>query len=155
MASLFVPTPASRALPVIFNVDGVVGAFPAENKREDVLLVHFALAVIAKFPFPETPPAIISAAKAVKVTGVIDDATIVAIRTYQQDYKREKPGTIVDGRVSPARGSYRYGTGLWTISYLNRSMQQRNVGIWPRIDRIAGCPTELQQMVTRTVTGTP
>jgi hypothetical protein len=33
-------------------------------------------------------------------------------------------------------------------------MQNQHLDIWPRIDRIPGCPPELRAMVIRTVGGT-
>ena len=154
MAHLFAPQPSDPELPVFFNVDGVVGAAPAQNKREDVLLVQFAFTVIAATPLSTSNPLVIQAAKAVTLSGVADPATINAIRTFQESRKSKSgPGTVVDGRVSPAKGGYSYGGGLWTIAHLNESLQDRNIKIWPRIDQIAGCPGELQQMVVRTVQG--
>lgn len=156
MAHLLAPQPPLPELPVFFNVDGVVGAPQAQNKREDVLLVQFAFKLIADSPFPGTPPrspALLAAAKAVQVTGTIDAATINAIRVRQQDNKKINPATVVDGRVSPAKGGYRYGAA-WTIALLNDAIQDRHVDIWPRIDKIPGCPEELKQMVIRTVAGT-
>jgi len=153
MAHLFVPQPTLIALPVFFNVDGVVGAPPAQNKREDVLLVQFAFTVIANSPNPKTDPKVLEAAKAVKLTGVADPATIAAIRTLQEASKKQSSGKVVDGRVSPAKVGYSYGGGTWTIANLNNSMQGRNINIWPRIDKIPGCPGELKSMVIRTVAG--
>jgi hypothetical protein len=60
----------------------------------------------------------------------------------------------VDGRVSPAKGGIWYGPGaIWTIADLNGVFQRRLKNIWPRIDRIAGCPGELKEMVRREVLG--
>jgi hypothetical protein len=42
---------------------------------------------------------------------------------------------------------------MWTIVILNNSMQESFVDIWPRIDKIPGCPAELKQMVMRQVAG--
>ena len=47
MAHLLAPQQSKPTLPVFFNVDGVVGAAPAVNNREDVLLVQFAFTVMA------------------------------------------------------------------------------------------------------------
>jgi hypothetical protein len=155
MAHLLAPQPPIPQLPVFFNVDGVVGAAPAQNKREDVLLVQFAFKVIADNPLSGTGPAILAAAKGVTVTGTMDQPTINAIRVFQEDFKKDNPAQVVDGRVSPAKGGYFYGPGAaWIITHLNNALQDRNVDIWPRLDKIKGCPSELQQMVTRTVAGT-
>jgi hypothetical protein len=40
------------------------------------------------------------------------------------------------------------------IVHLNKMVQFQHLDIWPRIDRIPSCPTELRAMVTRTVGGT-
>lgn len=155
MAHLLAPQGSLPTLPVFFNVDGVVGAAPAMNKREDVLLVQFAFTIIAANPTPDSSPEFRQAVSTVQVTGTIDNATINAIRATQTEVKRKgQTATVVDGRVSPAKGGYAYGEGTWTIVHLNESMQDRNIKIWPRIDQIATCPAELKQMVVRTVQGT-
>jgi len=154
MAHLLAPKKPDPTLPVFFNVDGVVGAAPAQNKREDVLLVQFGFKILADSPRPGTPPALLAAARAVRVTGVSDAPTVTAIRSLQQSLKEGAAGTVVDGRVSPARSDYSYGAGLWSIVQLNEFIQGRNVDLWPRIDKVPGCPDELKQMVIRTVAGT-
>jgi hypothetical protein len=151
MAHLFVPTPYQEELPVFFNVDGAVGAQPAKNNREDVLLIQFAFQVIANNPIATTHPDFLAACKQVKITGVIDPQTIHAIR--QMQLKNSMPGAIADGRVSPAKVGVSYGESTYSIAILMNSLQNRNVDLWPRIDKIPGCPTELQAMVKRTVAG--
>ena len=151
MANFVAPKVPDPELPVFFNVNGVVGAQPAQNLREDVLLVQFAFQVIGNTAISTSNQDVIAAAKQVKVTGFIDQPTINAIMTMQRAGRNKNQ--VADGRVSPAKGEYSYGGALWTIVHLNSSMQQRNVDIWPRIDKIPGCPPELKQMVTRTVAG--
>lgn len=147
MAHLFVPQPTMVDLPVFFNVDGVVGAQPAQNNREDVLLVQFAFNVLFKAGRTEFA--------GVSVTGIIDTPTIQAIRTFQQHFVEKGSHATVDGRVSPAKVGYSYGGGgFWTIVFLNNEIQDRNTSLWPRIDNISGCPVELKAMVKRTVVGT-
>ena len=147
------PQQSKATLPVFFNVDGVVGAAPAANKREDVLMVQFYFTVIAAQPLSAAGTEFYTAAKAVKMTGTIDPATINAIRAMQTEVKKQQTGTVVDGRISPAQGGYGYGSGLFAITHLNESVQHRHVDSWPRIDKIPGCPPELKQMVVRTVQG--
>ncbi|MBL8177053.1 MAG: hypothetical protein JNK48_20435 [Bryobacterales bacterium] len=151
MAHLFIPNPYEEQLPVFFNVDAPVGAYPAANNREDVLLVQFAMTVIANNPVHTTHPDFLAAAKQVKTTGFIDQPTINAIR--QMQLKNSMPGAIADGRVSPAKGGASYGESTYSIAILMNSLQNRNVDIWPRIDKIPGCPAELAAMVKRTVAG--
>jgi hypothetical protein len=155
MAHLLVPRHGDPSIPVFFNVDEAVGAAPAANRREDVLLVQFAFHVIARWPTAHTDAAVLTAARAVQVTGVIDATTIAAIRAHQ-DAKRRRGGVgvVIDGRVSPARG-YAYGAdAYWTIAHLNLSMRNRFMDLWPRIDKVPGCPAGLREMVLRTVAGT-
>jgi hypothetical protein len=154
MAHLFIAQPTIVELPVFFNVDGVVGASPAMNNREDVLLVQFAFQMIARHTKPNREE-LQAVARTVKITGTADIATINAIVALQHfaKTKQGRTGQIVDGRVSPAKG-YSYGAGFyWTIVYLNDAIQDFHVDIWPRIDKIPGCPPELQAMVFRTVAG--
>lgn len=154
MAHLMAPHPSKATLPVFFNVDGVVGAAPAANKREDVLLVQFFFTLIAAQPLSVGGTEFYAAVKAVKMTGSIDPVTIAAIRAMQSEVKKHQQGTIVDGRISPAHGYGYGGGGLFAITHLNESVQHRHVDNWPRIDRIGGCPAELKQMVVRAVQGT-
>ena len=152
MASLLAPQTPAAEMPVYFNVDATVGAAPAENRREDVLLVQFYCSLISKGTSTLTAEERASF-DAVKVTGVVDAETIAAIRAAQMKMKKQQPGTVVDGRVSPAKGGYNYGGGFWTIASLNSVVHKDNMNTWPRIDKIAGCPAEIQQMVKRTLVG--
>lgn len=157
MAHLLAPQRSLPTLPVFFSVDGVVGAQPAQNSREDVLFVQFAFTVIAKSPQPDASPQFKQAVSAVKLTGQADAETVNAIIATQQETQSRsggQSGTVVDGRVSPAKAGYSYGVGFYTIVHLNESIQGRHTKLWPRIDQIPGCPAELQQMVIRTVQGT-
>jgi len=154
MAQLLIPQPPDLELPVFFNVDGVVGAQPAQNLTEDVLLVQFFLSQIARTPRATTPPELVAACKAViPSNGTIDDATIRAIRVFQQEMKKQSPVQIVDARVSPSRGSTTFGAALFTIVVLNKAVRTRILDIWPRIDKIEKCPLDLKKMVGRELVG--
>ena len=151
---LMAPRPSFAELPVFYNVEGVVGAPPAENRREEVMFVQFVFTVMAKNPLPTTPAPLLNAAKAVHLTGVCDPMTIAAIRAFQEDMKKDTPQQIVDGRVSPVRSGYTYsGKAGWIIIHMNDALQNRHVDLWPRIDKIPGCPGELVEMVRRNVAG--
>ena len=68
MAYLFAPRPSFRELPVFYNVEGAVGATPAMNLREDVLLVQFILSFIVKAPKPTYTPQMIAACKLISIS---------------------------------------------------------------------------------------
>ena len=107
MAHLVAPQPTQQPLPVFFNVDGVVGAAPAQNKREDVLLVQF---ICKRRAARDTNAARKKIYEAVQVTGTMDTATTNAIEAWQKQMREESsPGQVVDKRVSPAKGAYLYG----------------------------------------------
>jgi hypothetical protein len=142
------------AIPVYYNIDGAVGAAPAANHREDVLLVQFAFAAMAASPMPDTTMEFYRAICEVRPTGTIDQATINAIKALQIEVKKVKPDTMVNGRVSPANVNCCGGGSAFTIKSLNESVQHGHIDLWPRIDKIPGCPLELKQMVVRTVQGT-
>lgn len=153
MAHLLTPKPAHAALPVFFNVDGVVGERPAENRQEDVFLVQFLINLVGSTPTAKTEPELVAAFRRVSVTGTIDQATIDAIRAYQQIRRNtDGPSQVVDGRISPARG-YQFGSALYTIVLFNDMVQNRNTDIWPRIDKLPNCPGPLRTMVEREVVG--
>lgn len=152
MAFLCAPQPSRIELPVFYNVQGVVGAAPAQNLPEDVLFVQFAFETMGKRPVATSTPEFIEACKKVRVTGTIDKETIDAIRVFQT--KHSTANAIVDGRVSPASSGYFYGpAGVYAIVAINDALQNRFIDIWPRIDKIPGCPAALSEMVIRTVAG--
>ena len=154
MANLVAPLQANPELPVFFNVDGVVGAAPAANNREDVLLVQFILKSVGEKPQEKMTPEEIAVFKAVNVTGVCDAPTINAIKLVQRKKHSVNPSIVVDGRVSPARGgTYSYGGGVWTIAIINDLMQDKNTEVWPRIDLMPNCPPEVRAMVKRACVG--
>lgn len=152
MAYLSAPQPPRIELPIFFNVQGVVGAAPAQNMMEDVALVQFAFETMGKNPVATSKPEFIAACKKVKVTGMIDQETIDAIRIFQA--KQSTDAAIVDGRVSPAKSGYFYGPGgMYAIVAINDALQNRFKDLWPRIDKLPGCPAVLVEMVERTVGG--
>ena len=148
MAHLVASKRSSSNLPAFFNLDGDVGAQPAENHREDVLLVQFAFAAMASDPPPDTSKEFFVAAAAVRPTGNMDMATINAIKAMQIELRTLKPKVQVDGRLRPAKAEDGESD---TIIDLNESIQIRNTGVWPRIDKIAGCPMELKSLGLRAV----
>jgi len=150
MAHLLAPQPPNPEIPIFFNVDQVVGQPPASNLREDIILVQFLY--VALGPHLVRDLDLKNAAMQVRCTGVMDQATLTAIKVHQQSLRLQNPGVVVDGRVSPAKG-YNYGGITWLIVVLNEAVQHYYLDIWPRIDQIPGCPNEIWGLVIRTVQG--
>jgi hypothetical protein len=80
----------------------------------------------------------------VQITGVSDADTIDGIRAAQEHIRQSRPGTIVDGRVSPARGYEYGGGGGWIIVFLNMQIRLRFSDIWPRLQDLVDCPPQLR-----------
>ena len=149
---ILAPRPPNPELPIFFNVDGVVGESPSRNLVEDVLFVQFVFRFVADHPVHVTTPGLLQILNAVQPSGQIDDETIAAIRATQEAFRSRTPGVIVDGRVSPAHG-YIYGGAAWTIVDYNNILQEQCKDVWPRLDKLQGCPSLLAAAVVRTVVG--
>lgn len=67
--------------------------------REDVLLVQLAFSVIAKMPKPIASAELLEAAKAVQVTGAIDEPTINAIRVLQFERKTSRDRSPMNASI--------------------------------------------------------
>jgi hypothetical protein len=80
----------------------------------------------------------------VRATGICDEDTIDGIRPTQEHIRQSRPGTVVDGRVSPARGYSYGGGGSWIIVFLNIQMRLALSRVWPRLQDLADCPPQLK-----------
>lgn len=136
---------AAPGEPLLFNVGAVVGK-GGVNATEDVLLVQFLLR-----KWGETRKTLGAgfAARIAKVpiNGIVDEATIDGIRAVQEDMRELSPANVVDGRVSPAQGSFAYGSGIYTIATLNVGVRSAFPNAWPRLQDIKDCPALLQTKV--------
>jgi hypothetical protein len=149
MAKLFIPDRVDSDLPVFYNVEAVVGAAPATNQHEDVLLVQFLLRLMkkeAKKPESRTLFA------TMPLTGVVNQQTIAGIVKIQESVKKSIPTTIVDGRASPAKG-YLYGPSYYTIAIMNEFVQRDYYDLWPRLDKMPEAPVRIIDLVFRTLVG--
>ena len=142
---IMAPKPPDPKLPIFFNLDASVGEMGENSSAEDILLVQFFLHTIATMvPASSTDgEARRQRMLLVPVSGSCDEATIDGIRAWQEGRKTTFPGTIVDGKVSCARG-YFYGGGEWTIVDLNMMFKKLFLGIWPRLQDAPDCPPLLQ-----------
>jgi hypothetical protein len=144
---VFAPQTRGSTLSIFFNVDTSVGEKGANTSPEDVLLVQFLLHKIGE---GGVGGGITQDRKArllrVVPTGTCDPLTIDGIRAVQEAAREQRPSTIVDGRVSVARG-YSYGRGDWTIVTLNASVRAHYPRIWPRLQDFPDCPAPLRARV--------
>lgn len=139
---IIAPKPAERPFEMFFNVDAAVG-HRGTASRVDVLLVQF---MIRKIGPHVNKPALKARMTSVTLSGLNDDKTIDGIKAVQEHMRERMPGTIVDGRASPARG-YRYGGGGWTIAVLNAGIKQHFSDVWPRLQDFPDCPGEVKEKV--------
>jgi len=133
--NVFLPGPGDH---LIFNVDAPVG--PGTGSTEDILLVQFLIRKVAEKRL-NAHPALKARMLKVPLSGVADAATVDGIKAAQEYLKAEPGygGTVVDGRVSPARG-ISYGGGVWTICVLNNTVRDLYPELWPRLQDFDGCP---------------
>ena len=136
--------PGDPFVPLAFNVDSSVGEGGANSNSTDVALVQFLLKKTSRSPKLSADTKARMAR--VRITGSVDPLTVDGIRAIQEHMRRKHPGTVVDGRVSPARGHW-YGEGAWTIVSLNRSMRIQFPSQWPRLQDISECPGSVRSKV--------
>ena len=146
MARVLAPQPPLSVLPVYFNLDSSVGNKGANSNRDDVLLVQFLLKALAQKVHTQVGRQVKPILSQTPQTGVVDQATIRSIVTFQELQKGKGNMNVVDGRVSPARG-YRHSGGFYTIVGLNAALRQDFPKQWPRLDLIPGCPGGIAQLM--------
>jgi hypothetical protein len=141
--------PVVSDLPIFFNVDTSVGKGGQNSSQEDILLVQFLLQATAEAspPAKGSADAIRQRAANLPVTGLADAATTDCIHAWQEARKPTLPGTIVDGRVNPARGVLYAKGGEWTIVDLNAVFRRFFPKIWPRLHDHPKCPALLKTRV--------
>ena len=138
------PSPSDPQLPVFFNVESRVEKGVAAS-TEDVLLVQFLLRKIGDSALAmDTDKK--EAMRNVDPTGVCDDDTVNGITAFQRTIQQKFPGTIVDGKVSPARG-YSYGRGVFTIVHMQVTIRRLFPKVWPRLHDFKDCPPILQARI--------
>jgi hypothetical protein len=138
-------------LPVFFNVDTSVGKGGQNSNQDDILLVQFLLQATA-----EATPAAQGAVDGTRqraanlpATGIADAGTTVCIQAWQEARKQTLPGTIIDGRVNPARGIFYAREGEWTIVDLNAVFRKFFPKIWPRLQDHPKCPALLKARMSK------
>ena len=108
------------------NVEGKVGGDDdCPNYRTDVQAVQSLIALILR----GTPSWKLGAPWP---SGIFDAITGYHVFNVQNYLKRKRPGTIVDGCVSPERG-ISYGGGTWCILNLNLWARDKDQAAWERI----------------------
>ena len=124
---------------VVFNVDAPVGP-GCPNKFEDVLLVQFLLKNMGDLFI--TPEDRRERFDKVTTSGSCDKATTDGILNAQEMFRDQTWGTIVDGKISVARGLSYGSTNLhWTIVDLNLCVRAQDINrMWPCLGDFNYCP---------------
>jgi hypothetical protein len=146
MVTLVLTPDAKDAGNVKFSVDGQTGKGKPAAKREDALLVQFCLQLLresgAGFA-PQIPQQTLNG-------DPTDQAMIDGIIAFQ----KQSPAMAQDGFCSPFH-SHAYGKpGVFTLSLMQGTIIARNTpanAVWPRLDRLGNCPTELGAIVKREI----
>ena len=129
MAHLMKSAPRLPSLPVVWNVDNAVGV-GGSNTPEDVYLVQYMLKMIAKSPLPMMTSCR-QKLLVLQLTGTCDPYTIECIKALQTDLKQKTPSITVDGRVSRAAPSLKYGGDFYLIANINFSYRRCYWANWP------------------------
>jgi peptidoglycan hydrolase-like protein with peptidoglycan-binding domain len=129
---------------MFFNVDSSVGNNGTNSNRADILLVQFLIRKLSVLAASNLSPDQRARMGRVTVDGMSGPITIDGIRAVQERMREKQPGTVVDGRVSGARGRHQYGAGVWTIVSLNSSLRKRIPSVWPRLQDLPDCPAALK-----------
>jgi hypothetical protein len=116
----------SRKYFPFYNLDEAVGP-KAPNRTADVMLVQFFLRELARDPMisPQTRPK-----TPLNVDGIFGASTAQWILWFQNAMNAKFVGTVhADGRVDPARGTYRQKSTIshtqYTIVNLNATYRHR------------------------------
>ncbi len=157
MVQMLAAKPFQPTVPVIYNVEGPVGAAPATNHPDDVVLVKSFLKMLSDAPTPRIDPPLQAACKAIVISTNPDAALIAAIKAFQTNLKKKDPNIIVDGRVSPAKENYSYtskGTP-WSIVQLNFDMKapERFGPVWPCVHLAKNCHPMLLPIAKKAIFG--
>ena len=108
------------------NLDGKVGGdSDCPNHRSDVQAVQSLIALVLR----GTPGWKLGAPWP---SGQFDAITGYHVFNIQNFLKRSRPGTVVDGCVSPAHG-ISYGGGTWCILNLNLWARNKDHAAWQKI----------------------
>ena len=136
--------PAQPEVKVFFNLDSSVGNNGTNSNRTDILLVQFLIRKLSVVAASNLSPDQRTRMGRVAVDGRSGPITIDGIRAAQERMRVKYPATVVDGRVSSAGQTGRYGGGVWTIVVLNNSLRRRTQSVWPRLQDLPDCPPALK-----------
>jgi hypothetical protein len=133
-----------------WNLDGAVGEHGA-NKIDDVQLIQFYYQLYPRLTRGAPEPAVLAQVKAAagtmdgRCSGRPDDPLCQAIRAHQQ--RNRLP--IVDGRVSVSQKDATFGPREQNFFMIIMMMTaiSATFDIYPRLDKIPGCPPLVRQKV--------
>jgi hypothetical protein len=99
------------------------------------------------------PPKYPQPLKTIGGVGLFGKKTAAAFFVLKNQCKKTRPALTADGVVSPQQGtSPAYGGAVWSICQLNKSVKDKYMNQWPRMQDISSCPGMLkQQCIHQTV----
>lgn len=134
---------------ILWNVDCSVGRGGQNNLPTDVSYIQWYYTLAATHSL--TPPDRKAIYAAVKVTGKCSgldtDPLVAAIMSHQRALSHPQ----VDGRISVATGSGKLGGSAFFVLRLGARLAHMYPEVWPRLDKITGCPAGVAQAVKQTI----
>lgn len=142
-----IATTTNPQIPLFFNIDGNVGQ-GCPNNAQDVELVSFFFSCVANDPGRPLDQKQVFGK--VRPTSTCTPDLVAAINKLSEVLKSPR-----DGRVSVAKGATGAitGGGAFMIVQLNYQVKKFNTDVWPRIDKMPGCPPGLGSKVRAITVG--
>jgi len=133
----------------MWNLTASVGKGGLNTSQEDVLYIQWYYWTAARNA--ETPPDRKAIYKEVPLSGAcsgFDSDPLVKAITAHQTYLKHP---LVDGRVSVANAGGKVATSAFFVYRIGARLCRMNQGLWPRLDRMDGCPIAVAQASLRAI----
>jgi hypothetical protein len=128
-----------------WNLDCSVGKGGSNNLACDVAYIqwYYTLAAANLLTTPDRRPIYQQVCVTGVCTGTDDDPLVAAILAHQQFFNHP----VIDSRISVATGSGKVGASAFFIFRLGARLANMFPNLWPRLDLMPNCPTQVIQAV--------
>lgn len=137
---------------IFWNIEGNVGAY-SPNRQDDVDLVQMGYVALAKSPLAKISEATRQLAKQIvpgaRCDGTPNDPLVKVIKSHQADRGGTQDGHV--SVISSTSGSYD-GQHAFLLVILNNNIALVSPEVFPRMDKIPGCPPTLAAKVREACT---